>query len=363
MTAVKFLYLAISKQPLVLSGSVDKTIRVWRPCSDSPVEYTTATVLSEHQSTINVLSTEESLGIFVSSSADRTVKLWRLETTDDHAIRVSLIQSVAVKPEFIPLALALTRLTHDEDSLLLAVAGTKSIIQVYVGDSSESPFQLRLQSTLTGHEGWIRSLATIRLPDEDTGDVLMASASQDKYIRLWRLHQGEELPPADSSMADPLLGGYAKSLSNKAHRFQADGLKFSITFEALLLGHEDWIYTAVWHPRQKSPRLLSASADNSLAIWEKDQSSGVWVSVARLGEISGQKGSTSATGSAGGFWLGLWSPTGETVASLGRTGSWRLWNYQVDRARWSQDVAVSGHIKEVTGISWAMGGKYLLSTR
>jgi elongator complex protein 2 len=161
-----------------------------------------------------------------------------------------------------------------------------------------------------------------------------------------------------------MSGAYlpGKSPSNKAHKINTGEQEFSVTFEALLLGHEDWIYSARWNPSGDKPQLLSTSADNSLAIWEADPASGIWVSVARLGEISREKGATTATGSTGGFWTGLWSPDGHSVACLGRTGSWRLWRYQVDEDAWKPCVSITGHTKSVTGISWSHDGEYLLST-
>ena len=154
-----------------------------------------------------------------------------------------------------------------------------------------------------------------------------------------------------------------KSPSNKAYWAKAAGKDFSVTFEALLLGHEDWIYSARWHAHEDGKlQLLSTSADNSLAIWEADPSSGIWVSMVRLGEISREKGATTATGSTGGFWTGLWSPDGTSVACLGRTGSWRRWEYEPANDAWRPCVAISGHTKAVTGISSSKSGDYLLST-
>jgi elongator complex protein 2 len=141
---------------------------------------------------------------------------------------------------------------------------------------------------------------------------------------------------------------------------------YRITFEALLLGHDDWIYSASWSPSTSAsssdPRLLTASADGSLSIWEPDPISGIWLSVSRLGEISSQKGATTATGSAGGFWTALWSPDGKAVTSLGRTGSWRLWQYDAGSQFWTQRHGISGHVGAVTGLCWSPDGSYLLTT-
>jgi elongator complex protein 2 len=296
--------------------------------------------------------------VFATGSADATVKIWFL---DDRNV-VSLKQTITVAPRFFPLAIALSTLAGAPGSYVLAVAGTKDIIQLYVLDSQNGT-EFKLQATLAGHEGWIRSLQFTQERFSSTSDLILSSASQDKYIRLWRIHQGKELPAVAAS-TDPSLGAFmpGKSLSNKAHRFKAQGLDFSATFEALLLGHEDWIYSTQWRSVGDKLQLLSASADNSLAIWEPDASTGVWVTITRLGEISAEKGSTTATGSTGGFWAGLWSPSGETVVSLGRTGSWRLWNHDLEQDRWIPGVGVSGHTMPVMGIAWSREGDYLLST-
>lgn len=336
-------------------------MRVWKH-DDASKSYTCIQTITDHQSTINCIAVTEGSNIFATGSADAIVKIWKLD--DDNV--ASLLQSIMITPRLFPLALALSPLTGASGSLVLAVAGTRDIIQLHVLDAEEGA-EFKYKATLSGHEGWIRSLEFTKETDSSTSDLLLSSASQDKYIRLWRIHQGKELPAA-STAADPTFGAFmpGKSLSNKAHRFQAQKLDFSATFEALLLGHEDWIYSTHWLSpsltSNKKPQLLSASADNSLAIWEPDTHTGVWVTVARLGEISAEKGSTTATGSTGGFWTGLWSSTGSTVVCLGRTGSWRLWNHDAASDRWSQNTAITGHVKPVMGIAWSKDGSYLLST-
>ncbi|KAM3073510.1 Elongator subunit elp2 [Clarireedia jacksonii] len=347
---------------LIVSGSVDKTVRIWKPDSttnDAFQSYTCIQTIADHASTINCIAVTEGFRVFATGSADAIVKIWKLDENDV----ASLQQSITITPRLFPLALALSPLTGAPNSLVLAVAGTKDIIQIHVLDAQEGP-EFKFKATLSGHEGWIRSLEFTQENDGPESDLLLSSASQDKYIRLWRIHQGRELPAAASAASDPTFGAFmpGKSLSNKAHRFKAEGLDYSATFEALLLGHEDWIYSTRWRPSGNKLQLLSASADNSLAIWEPDSSTGVWVTIARLGEISAEKGSTTATGSTGGFWTGLWSPSGETVVCLGRTGSWRLWNFDQNLDRWAQGVAITGHVKPVMGIAWAKGGEYLLST-
>ncbi|KAI4682443.1 uncharacterized protein J4E88_005333 [Alternaria novae-zelandiae] len=355
VNAVKFFPTQLPNVSVLLSGSADNTIRIWR--GQRGESFDCVKTISDHTQPVTRIAVLPGSDTLATGSSDGTVKIWKLvHDADFGSVDVELVQTITLSPKYFPLNLALA--TLDDKSTVLAVAGTRSTIQVFV--SQEGQFQL--SATLTGHEGWIRALAFTRETSDLNSDLLLASASQDKYVRLWRLHRGDELPAASTALNDPALGGLGKSLSNKAHWISSSTSKYSITFEALLLGHEDWIYQASWRHREEKLQLLTASEDNSLAIWESDPNSGVWVCTTRLGEISAQKGSTSATGSAGGFWIGLWSPDGNTVVSLGRTGSWRKWTYSATEDMWTQQVAITGHVREVKGVSWSRDGSYMLST-
>jgi elongator complex protein 2 len=356
VNAVKFLLPPWATEAVILSGSVDASIRVWGISADSLVKFDELAVLQSHTSSINCLGVTSGSNIFVSGSADASIKVWKLDFLDG-SMHFNLFQTIQTSPRFFPLALALTEVTTCKD-LLMAVAGTRGFVQIYVA-VRDKPFSC--QATLPGHEGWVRSLAITKETNELDCDLLLASASQDKYIRLWRIQQSKN-SPGDVECEQTCLAISERGLSNKAYMLKSSKASFSLTFEALLLGHEDWIYTVSWNAKHGRLRLLSASADSSLAIWESETSSGIWVCTTRLGEISSQKGSTTATGSTGGFWIGLWSPSGETVASLGRTGSWRLWTYDGYEDRWIQAIGLSGHTKAVTCIAWAKDGSYLLST-
>ena len=305
-----------------------------------------------HASSINCLCINGRQNLIVSGSADGTLKVWRVDLKQDS--KAVLVQNIQTNLQLLPLALASADLSPGAN-VVLAVAGTKGTVQIWV-TRIDSEFEL--QATLIGHESWIRSLAITKEIDQPDSDLLLASASQDKYIRLWRIRKS--LSEADGSASTG--SNFMTSLSNKAHLLKTSQGTHSLTFEALLLGHEDWIYTVQWRRRNDGLQLLSASADNSLAIWVAEESSGIWVCNTRLGEISSQKGSTTATGSTGGFWIGLWSPNGESVLSLAKTGSWRMWNYERQSTRWIESLGTSGHTSSVTDIAWAKDGTYLLST-
>ena len=354
MTAVKFFPAQADLPQTILSGSVDKTIRVWRAETASPASYGLVATLEGHESSVNCLAVFKGANVFASGSADATIRVWRIES-QVAGIVVQLVQTIQTKPRMFALAVALHSLGAGEE-LVLAVTGTTSIVHVYVAATNG---EFCHQVTLPGHENWIRSLDIVHESDSADSDLLLASASQDKYIRLWRITRRR---PRASSRNESALEDLEQPLSNKDYELRTSQKVYSVTFEALLLGHEDWIYTIAWRLDVDHLQLLSASADNSLAIWECEQSSGVWVSVTRLGEISAQKGSITATGSTGGFYIGLWSPNGKKLVSLGRTGSWRLWDYDGDRHRWVEGVGIGGHTKSVADVAWSRDGSYLLST-
>ncbi|PKY06882.1 6PF2K-domain-containing protein [Aspergillus campestris IBT 28561] len=361
VTAVRFYTCPTTGATFLLTGSVDCTVRLWRAHSDDQRSFTHVCTLEGHTGSVNTLAVAPGANIVASGAADGTVRIWRLCAGE--SVYGELVETIPMKPRFFPLALALQSLQTDgkDGALVLAVSGTTNAIQILVAESTTNVPAFKLSAVLSGHEAWVRSLSFTQDKQSKEGDFLLASSSQDKYIRLWRLHRGE-LSQSISEDEDAILGGMEPTLSNKAHQFEVMSNKYSITFEALLFGNEDWIYTTAWNPSSESQQLLSASADNTLTIWEQDSVSGVWIPAERMGEISVQKGSTTATGSTGGFWIGLWSPNGKQVVSLGRTGSWRAWSYDADADMWMQRLGITGHVQSVNGIQWEPTGGYLLST-
>ncbi|KAK8100923.1 hypothetical protein PG999_011297 [Apiospora kogelbergensis] len=353
----------------IVAFGADSNIALWRP--DDAAVKGVSHLLTGHSDTVKAVkflpkSCADSESYLITGGDDQTLKIWKfgagpvecVQSVKEHA---GAINCIAI---FFPLCVALSHLNEAGDGLVLAAAGTKTFVQIFVASSATEP-AFEAQATLSGHEGWVRSLDFVFENSAASKDLVLASASQDKYVRLWRFHQGQELPPATTGANDPTMGlSLPGTPSNKAHQLKAGGLDFTITFEALLLGHDDWIYSAKWfsEPGSGKLQLLSTSADNTLAMWEADPSSGIWVTTVRLGEISREKGATTATGSTGGFWTGLWSPDGSSVICLGRTGSWRRWYHSKERDQWTPEIGISGHTRSVTGIAWSKNGDYLLST-
>ena len=363
VTAVKYISLEGDKE-ILITGSANGELRIWEPNHDN-INWTSKHDLKGHDGSVNAIAVAASSTRFVTGGADAKVRLW---VVDDGS--ASCVLTLKLTPRYIPLSLVLGQFDANsfQDDWFLVVGGTRNTIQIYTLTSLKDQPHQELQATLSGHEGWIRALS-LWTPSSShqsagAGEMLLASCSNDKYIRIWRFKNtniSEETRSATKPTGNVSM--FEQTLTTKLQSISAGGVSYSITFDALLLGHEDWVYSVAWQTAAE-PVLLSASGDGSMAVWQPDLDSGIWLTTTRLGELSGQKGATTATGSSGGFWNGLWiqSQGSTSVAALGRTGGWRVWRSSGDSATWTQNWGVSGHSASVNGIAWATDGSYLLST-
>lgn len=342
VTAVRWL----GSETLV-SGSSDASLRLWRKMGG---RWQMVQTIQDHTKSISTIAVYD--GYLVSGAMDGTIILYRYEAGGLLQQR----QIISYKPA-LPLALAIARLPGTE-SLILAVGGTTTKISIYAS-TKEDGGTLELKANLPGHEDWIRAFDFL----EDDGTLLLASASQDRYIRLWRIDQ-RSVSRESAALADGL--GDLVLLENKAHDFVIPDGGWKVCFEALLVSHEDWIFSVDFSRDQEGlPILLSSSADSSIILWYPDVDSQIWTVQAQLGTIS-TKGASTATGSTGGFWGALFSPRtmrDRLICAWNKTGSIRIWQREdgTDGA-WRNVGGVGGHVKQVRSLSWSPGGEYFLTT-
>jgi elongator complex protein 2 len=323
--------------------------------------------MTDHAGSVNCIAVLD--GVLATGSSDGTVSVY----SSDVSLHFTLVQSLRTSPLY-PLTLALHK---SPDGYLLAIGGSSPHIHIYTSPLTNLSFTNA--TILKGHEDWIRGLDFTSTDN----DITLASASQDRYVRLWRIS-----PPSSSSSSSttttinpndtdalyhpfhPLsptfilltqIHSLTEALGGESYPFTLNNKTYNIIFSALLPGHDDWVFTVKFHPTNPN-QLLSASADASLIIWRPEEDNGIWIPETRLGDVSSLKGATTAQGSSGGFWGGVWSPRRDEVACWGKTGGWRVWIDSGDSI-WQQKSAISGAIRSVKGISWDPLGRYLLSTR
>ena len=136
---------------------------------------------------------------------------------------------------------------------------------------------------------------------------------------------------------------------------ETDNLKtyYSVTLETVLSGHEGWVSQIRWTLVDGSLRLLSASMDKTMILWQPPTDSsnnGVWMESARVGEVGGN---------TLGFLGCAVSVKLDMIVGYSFNGALHCWKC-VDNA-WKPYVVMSGHFDEVTDIAWEPQGQYLLS--
>lgn len=279
-------------------------------------------------------------------------------------------------------------------------------------------------TTLSGHESWVRALAFAQFENKSSGSpyLLLASAAQDRRVRLWKIEKTFAKPEAATRRLDPtallrqLETNEEGQLEIEQHATIVTlpgGARWSIQLESVILGHDDWVLSAQWMPKVRSndgkwvqmPRLLTASMDKTMVVWAPDEQSGLWIEATRVGEVGGNHL---------GFFGGLYGAYPfEGILALGYNGAFHLWRRVIDKntpkhahpeekrevkvekekekkdeengdddsdeesgnveeeivndafvmdiEEWSPQVSISGHFSDVKDVSWESSGAYFVS--
>ncbi|KAJ1971912.1 Elongator subunit elp2 [Dimargaris xerosporica] len=413
----------------LVTASADKTARIWKPTSDG--SWICSAVLTGHTYPIislGVLSRSSSAvsaechDWIATGSTDGTIRLYQCtispNTVKDTAECVQTISCGTCHPLCLKMAYLPTSTIP-----ILATGNTDNKIHLYApqhssftsrndSDSEKSPSRpfTRLL-TLSGHENWVRCLDFAVFPatsENDCETLMLASASQDKYIRLWQISvYNSQLPnqainsapstdaqcdvaePSTEQMLEALQASFQRQgiitqdyphstrLSTKdqlliIHTAPNDAIptRFTVKLDAVVLGHDDWVCSVQWQPPQvpggasvttvpyvQPQCFISASADKSMIIWRPDPTTGIWVSVARVGEMGG---------AALGFYDGTFSPDGQRILAHSPTGAFHQWEMEpaptaTDAVLCRPVVATGGHIKSAQDVCWDPQGRFLVS--
>ncbi|KAG0149428.1 hypothetical protein CROQUDRAFT_39802 [Cronartium quercuum f. sp. fusiforme G11] len=406
-----------------ISGDEKGGVKVWVGSCSGSDNTQSVLELPGHQRSISCLasvegspspdslSSKESTFLIVSGASDGCLMVWKLVERYDEVGNVTAVVELIQTIEFgnkIAMDASLTQLPGQAEDFLLTLAQTDSQVALY--SLSLPTLSLQRVCSLPGHTDWVRCLDVVIDPNNPQ-DVLLASGSQDGYIRLWRCTKacdttsvvngetkcGGTISTVNGSIVDdpfkaldeltqtlkdegkiPIVSA-SRSDQNSRHlsHLKVEMKKYRIplpsgrpawnmTSEAVLFGHEGWVTNVHWAIGPDTDvQLISTSSDRSMILWKPSADhNGIWLNSERFGELTG---STNL-----GFFGAhhFWDPNNgqETVLASGWTGGWHRWSryrsgsgQPVTPVLWQPQIAPTGHSQTITGVEWDSAGEYILT--
>uniref|UniRef100_A0A8C0UYS4 Elongator complex protein 2 n=1 Tax=Cyanistes caeruleus TaxID=156563 RepID=A0A8C0UYS4_CYACU len=280
-------------------------------------------------------SDEPDLNLLIASAAsDSTVRIWSRHGSEGNTF----------------LKLRITYWLNKNDECLsirlpiLACGGDDCKISLFIQQNGQ--FQKTL--ILPGHEDWIRGVEWAVCGE----DLFLASCAQDCLIRIWKVCAKLKKPPETED-------GSIK-LKENVFTVKDGDTSYAVSLESVLAGHENWVYAVHWQPSfskdgsmQQPMRILSASMDKTVIIWEPDKESGVWLEQVRVGEVGGN---------TLGFFDCQFSPDGSMIIAHAFHGALHLWKQStVNKKEWTPEVVISGHFNSVEDVKWDPEGEFIIS--
>lgn len=310
----------------IVSGSADGRVCVWT-CSD--VGYK-PTFLNGNNSNVNIVdgsyrkSNKLEL-IVIGVSMDCSANIWiRQISSGEFQKRQTFHFGYNI-----PVGLRLYIFPKSKE-VLLGFCLDDSKIYIYTEKES---LNFELSAILSGHEDWVRALDFIAVDN----DILMASCSQDTFIRIWRISPNKI---SKEGVMD----------SSVELQLKVTKQTYYVYVDSVLTGHESWVYSINWC--QTTKQLLSASFDKTLIIWNYSAESKMWLEKIRVGEVGGN---------TLGFYGGLFSPCGTKILAYSYNGAFHIWKKIENSINWVSCVTVGGHFSEVVDCDWEPEGEFLIS--
>ncbi|MGI0481395.1 DnaJ domain-containing protein [Geminocystis sp. CENA526] len=245
-----------------------------------------------HASSVNAVSIDPSGKIFVTGSADKTIKIWALNNCQ-------LIANLPYQKDIIH------SVVISNDNQYLATAGSDKTIRIW--NLSQRVLYKTIGGWLSGHQDEIFSLSFT--PDSK----YLISGGKDKTVRMWDIHSGKEIFKY-STYSDKIL---TVNCDNQGKFVVSAGCERWIKILDLKTGKlakslqtNAMVTTAVFSP--DNTILVTGGFDRQIKLWD-------WQKRKTIATLKGHTETISAL---------TFSPHNDHLISAGWDGYVKIWNWK-----------------------------------
>lgn len=321
----------------LVSGGQDGFVKIWTP-SDW---------------TADPISLPGSEGpIWSLSASSSTEGSWLASGEDDGTIQIRDAAAWGVEPDVL--------VGHDGRVLALTEVPTANGPELVSGgdDGSIQVWNLKGQErikALKGHNGPVRSLATVTTP---SGDTQLASGGDDGNVRIWNPRSPRSLPVAFGGHDSKVLALAAMPTYQGGFRLASGGDDGTIRVwdpsawtrnPLVLTGHEGSVSALTAVSTRRQQKLASGGQDGTVRVWDP---SGPTANIAvlrghdgpvlSLAEITGRDGDSR-------------------LASGGADGNIRVWDLSRSKPTSIATISLEGPVRALTAVKDEEGHLHLIS--
>lgn len=333
--------------PFVLVCADDGYVTLCRPSTVAGEAHPSFVVLSSHAifSTpclaFDVISTNPIQGgLFVTAVSEHDIATCVIPVTGDEPAHKIVSMNRLPLPKD-----GQVHLCHDValhpvgSSFFIALGGTERLVRLFHTTGIDD--DLTLLVNIPAHRDWVRTLAFVT---DSNGDTILATASTDCTVRLFRV----QIASSDIPIQPLRL------------RFTLGAEMWFVQSFALLDEHSATVHTVTFAPSltsQSARSFLTASLDGTVAVWSLSPQP---TCVARFGLMGGHAAHASGFFAAG-F---LTSTSPYTILAASFSGAFHRWEERATSESSKSFVsrpAFGGHHATVSCVRWAPNGAFLMS--
>ena len=308
----------------ILSGSVDKTVRLWDAATGQPI----GAPLTGHTGAVLSVAFGPDGRRIASASDDKTLRVWDAGTGQ-------------------PIGAPLTGHTNQVTSVAFSPDGKRIVSGGGLGDNTVRVWDAGtgqpVGAPLTGHTSAVTGVAFS--PDGKR----IASASLDNTLRVWDAGTGQ---PIGAPLTGHTTGVLSLAFSPDGRRIASGGLDSTLRvwdagtgqpIGAPLTGHTGYVSEVAFSP--DGTRILSGSVDKTVRVW--DAGTGQPVGAPLTGHTDGVNGVA-------------FSPDGKRIVSGSVDKTLRVWDAGSGQPV-GAPLTLTGHTGQVFSVAFSPDGKHIVS--